>query len=257
MTPRLTALSHIAEDSGMRLRFYGQNGEDAILWRFFNRSDGFYVDVGAFDGLYLSNTKVFEDAGWQGLLVEALPEYAEIARANRSARVVNAAVGSDNGTVMLQADTTGLFSSTKDPKIGEIDQHFKASGLDPPTWTNVQVPAVTLQELLDECPPVDLLALDIEGAEIDALKGLGDHRPRVLLVEAGEEERKANDAFLETIGYERARSLLWNHFYCHARPDVERLRSVTAVAWLQRPPHPTRPELSRIGYPGKRLRIIR
>jgi Methyltransferase FkbM domain len=101
---------------------------------------------------------------------------------------------------MLQADTTGLFSSTEDPKIGEIDQHFKASGLEPPTWTNVQVPAVTLQELLDECPPVDLLALDIEGAEIDALKGLGDHRPRVLLVEAGEEERKANDAFLETIG---------------------------------------------------------
>jgi hypothetical protein len=34
----------------MRLR-YGQNGEDAILWLFLHKSHGFYVDIGAFDGV--------------------------------------------------------------------------------------------------------------------------------------------------------------------------------------------------------------
>jgi hypothetical protein len=39
----------------MRLRYYGQNGEDAILWRFFHKPHSFHTGVGAFDGIYLSS----------------------------------------------------------------------------------------------------------------------------------------------------------------------------------------------------------
>jgi hypothetical protein len=36
---------------------FSQNGEDALLWQLFEeRISGFFVNVGAFDGLHLSNT---------------------------------------------------------------------------------------------------------------------------------------------------------------------------------------------------------
>jgi FkbM family methyltransferase len=241
----------------VRLRFYGQNGEDALLWRFFNRPKGFYVDVGAFDGVYLSNTKIFEEEGWDGVCVEALPEYADLCRRNRHARVVNAAVvGDSRGEVELHVDPTGLFSGRNPPKEA-IAGIFEASGMDL-HWETVYVPAATLSQLLNDCPPVDFLSLDIERGELDALQGLGDHRPRVLLVESDIDgtERKPIDHHLETLGYRLARSLLWNHFYAQGE-DVYRLREITAVAWLQRPPHPLRPELSAIGYAGPRFRVIR
>ena len=38
--------------------------------------------------------------------------------------------------------------------------------------------------------------------------------------------------------------------------DVQRLRNIRAFAWLQRPPHPIRPDLSAIGYPGRQLRRV-
>jgi FkbM family methyltransferase len=247
----------------MRLRYYGQNGEDAILWRFFNGfftgSRGFYVDVGAFDGVYLSNSLVFEKAGWYGICVEALPQYAELCRQNRpGAKVVAAAVVADGrDTVELRSDPTGLFASqTPDTKV--VAGHYKGWGFQEPEWDRVTVPAISLNKLLEGTPPIDFLSLDIEGGETEVLSTLNweRYRPRVLLLEANTaEERRALEETLAPAGYRLARSLNWNHFFT-APADVARLRRVHAVVWLQRPAHPARPELSAIGYPGRQLRRV-
>jgi hypothetical protein len=76
------------------------------------------------------------------------------------------------------------------------------------------------------------------------------------LVEQDMPERHIIDEYVETVGYQHARSLLWNHFYVRTEADAERPRSIRTVAWLQRPPHPVRPELTSIGYPGRRLRLV-
>jgi hypothetical protein len=39
----------------VRLRYFGQKTEDAILWRFFRGSPGFCGDIGALDGVSLFN----------------------------------------------------------------------------------------------------------------------------------------------------------------------------------------------------------
>ena len=51
---------------------HSQFGEDMIL-RFLtnNRNRGFYVDIGAFHPVYLSNTFHFYDKGWQGINIDA------------------------------------------------------------------------------------------------------------------------------------------------------------------------------------------
>lgn len=52
---------------------YSQNGEEYRLEYIFNHigeTNRFFVDLGAWDGIHLSNTKIFEEKGWKGLLVD-------------------------------------------------------------------------------------------------------------------------------------------------------------------------------------------
>jgi hypothetical protein len=70
--------------ANLRNSFYSQNGEDYLLSQFFNlKNDGFFIDIGAFDGIHLSNSYTFEKKGWRGICVEANPKYFEICKENR------------------------------------------------------------------------------------------------------------------------------------------------------------------------------
>lgn len=56
------------------MKSYSQFGEDLILLEFFNRKNlntGFFFEFGAWDGLYLSNCRMFYELGWKGCFVEA------------------------------------------------------------------------------------------------------------------------------------------------------------------------------------------
>lgn len=52
---------------------YSQNGEEYILKYILDHigvTNKFFVDLGAWDGTHLSNTKIFRESGWNGLLVD-------------------------------------------------------------------------------------------------------------------------------------------------------------------------------------------
>ena len=53
--------------------YKAQFGEDRILWQVFRRRpSGYFIEVGAYDGVTLSNTYFLEQMGWCGLLVEPI-----------------------------------------------------------------------------------------------------------------------------------------------------------------------------------------
>jgi FkbM family methyltransferase len=52
------------------------NLQDIYTKFFGNKKDGFFVDVGAFDGYMNSNTNILANAGWKGILIEPIPRYA-------------------------------------------------------------------------------------------------------------------------------------------------------------------------------------
>ena len=58
------------------MSYYSQDGQDKFLIEelFKDKKNGFYVDIGANDGVNLSNTKILEDIGWDGVCVEPLPQ---------------------------------------------------------------------------------------------------------------------------------------------------------------------------------------
>jgi FkbM family methyltransferase len=144
------------------------------------RSDGFFVEVGANEPKTGSQTWHLEERGWRGALVEPLAELAErLRRARPRSQVFEAACSSPEkrGEALLH--------------VGEWDGH---SSLEPRVDTpstvysrRVRVKVMTLDEVLEEAHAerVDFVSIDTEGTELDVLKGFGLERwrPALLLIE--------------------------------------------------------------------------
>jgi FkbM family methyltransferase len=174
------------------LEFTSQCGEDCWLWDLFEgQLDGFYIEVGAFDGYTCSVTYPFEAIGWKGVLVEPIPEKFELARARRpNSRVVHAALagpGSKGTCTFNVVDAarphSGMLSflAVKPANTSEV----KASG---GQVRKVTVPVTSMNAVLEgHQGPIDFAVIDVEGAEVDLLRGfdLAKYRPRVLVVEEG------------------------------------------------------------------------
>ena len=171
------------------VEFTSQHGEDLLLWDLFGgKTEGFFIEAGAFDGYHFSVTYPFEAVGWSGLLVEAIPEpYQRCAQLRTASRVVHAALS--NGSASGETE----FTVTADP-FGGMLSHLPGRGYphlvpDVPTRT-VRVPLTNLDALLsDHQGGIDLVVLDVEGAEPDALDGfdLTRYRPAILLIESGDD----------------------------------------------------------------------
>ena len=53
---------------------YSQNNEQDIIMQYFIGNRGTFLDIGANDGVTLSNTYALQQAGWGGVLVEPSEE---------------------------------------------------------------------------------------------------------------------------------------------------------------------------------------
>ncbi|MCU0463585.1 MAG: FkbM family methyltransferase [Anaerolineae bacterium] len=247
-------------------RFYGQNGEDCLLWAFFGgRTTGFYVDVGAFDGRYVSNTYAFEKQGWKGICVEPHPVSFEKLTVLRDAICLNTACVADESTasVTLYIEKLGFLSGLQgSPREDDVRRRHNKRGLDFDGFETVTVPATTLANILGEHlptgAPIDFLSLDVEGTEIDVLRGLdlNTYQPRVLVIEANTRpEREALTDFLAGYGYRLARTLEFNAFFVRDEQDAQRLRAISVDCQIEPTPHPFGDELTppqhATGYPVK------
>jgi FkbM family methyltransferase len=199
---------------------HSQHGEDLILWDFFGRKlRGFFVDIGAHDGVSLSNTFFFESLGWSGICVEANPELARrCAAARPGSRVVHAACGNRaaTSTAPLMVATGPEWASTRSfvSTSAENRAQLEQAGID---LVPVEVPCTTMDALLGpEVPTIDFVSIDVEGAELQVLQGFDftRARPAVLVVEDNSRGTKREVAdFLEAAGYRRALTIGVNDFY--------------------------------------------
>jgi FkbM family methyltransferase len=168
------------------IEFRSQFGEDTAIWDLCERRlTGFYIEVGAFDGYHFSATYALDCIGWNGLLIEAIPErYQECVKRRPDARVVHAALAGPGSF----GDTQ--FTVTQDP-LGGMLSYLKATPeharrVENTSKRAVTVPLTTMNELLKDFPgEIDAAVIDVEGGEIALLQGfdLARHRPKVLLIE--------------------------------------------------------------------------
>ncbi|MEZ5117535.1 MAG: FkbM family methyltransferase [Candidatus Nanopelagicales bacterium] len=131
-------------------------------------ASGYFVEIGAADGYYLSNTWLLEhDYGWSGLLCEPSPVLARTARGRGRPRAVvdDRAVWSATGdrVELLLAD-----ERTTVVELGASDAHAAARRRAARGQDRVSVATVSPQDLLVEhgSPSwIDYLSVDTEGSE--------------------------------------------------------------------------------------------
>lgn len=162
---------------------YAQNLEDGMLARAFkDKSEGFYIDIGAMDPVQGSVTKHFYDLGWWGINLEPDQRYFEKLLSARP-RDINLAVCAG------QAAEKRTFFLFEDQGISTLNSdfrdHFAAQGI---PYQPVEIDVRPLAQICSEynVPEIDFLKIDAEGWEREILLGADfrRYRPKIVLLES-------------------------------------------------------------------------
>jgi FkbM family methyltransferase len=209
---------------GEKSKFFSQLGQDLYVLEYFNgRTNGTFVEVGACHPYYLSNTYYLENSmSWNGLLIEPNPQLAKELRAKRKARVIEKAVTSNGRDVEFLIADRPEFSTVRDNTRGSVHKLFSTNG------DVLSMASSTLSDLFDrEKVPIDFefLSIDIEGGELDALRGLNfnKYRPKLICIEHNfRNERDEIRILLTSVGYvlaEECSTFSWDDWYILRRVE--------------------------------------
>ena len=179
--------------------YHSQYGQDRVFHEelFRGKRDGVFVEIGAHDGVSFNNTLFFErELGWRGLCVEPIPEVFEQLARNRSAITVQACVAQQSGRkqflrVRGYAEMLSGMVDAYDPRhLSRIESEIQQEGGSSET---IDVEAIRLDELLRKhgIDSIDLLCIDVEGAEREVLASfdLRRIRPAVVCIENNYSDR--------------------------------------------------------------------
>lgn len=147
--------------------------------------NGYFAEVGAFDGMHYGCTWGLAEAGWRGVYVEAHPDFArqciKVHKTHPKIDTYACACGASDGEVTLTV--YGACSTTV------LSKWNKEWGMNEQT-EKIVVPMRTLDSILKESEIdfLDLLVVDVEEAEIEVLKGfsVGKYRPKMAIIELHE-----------------------------------------------------------------------
>lgn len=169
--------------AGETIVSYSQNAEDVRLARVFDDSSGFYVDVGAGDGLEFSVTRLFYERGWSGINIEPVSAtFAALQTARPRDVNLQVAVAADEEPrdFWVSSPHSGI-SSLYPPESDQLPDGFQLER----TTINCKPMRRILAEHAQGLQ-VDFMTIDVEGAEGEVIRSIDFEsiRPTVLVVES-------------------------------------------------------------------------
>ena len=164
--------------------YYAINELDKKLEKYVNYDNGFFVELGANDGVQQSNSLYFEQQrGWKGVLVEPSPHNFIQCKLNRNPKnfiFCNACVDFDYKKKYVDIQYANLMTISKNLHLdlNNSSDHINLAKKNLKKYEEVfefGSVAKTLTELLtDSNAPklIDFLSIDVEGAELSVLRGI-------------------------------------------------------------------------------------
>ena len=161
---------------------YSQLNQDLKCIDFFNGDkEGYFVDIGAHDGINLSNTYLLEkDYDWTGICVEPIKAVFDKLVKNRNCICKNTCIYDKTGEVTFSI-IDGYYEMLSG--ITEDINHHKA--IVEKESQSIKCPSITFTELLDEAQAplvMDFLSLDTEGSELKILQSLNHNKYKFLYI---------------------------------------------------------------------------
>jgi FkbM family methyltransferase len=199
------------------MTYYGQHNEDMFIKEIFpTLTNGVCIEVGAYDGISLSNTKHFEDIGWRALCIEPIPSAFEKCKTIRKECVQCCISDKDsedkNFTIFHLNDNLCAISSLE-PDQRLIDSHSHLITNTSTCRSKVRCLNSLLQEL-DFPKNIDFISIDTENTELDVLKGidLNIYNVHLFVIENNFNEPFLDD-YLQQFGYKKINRIAVNDFY--------------------------------------------
>lgn len=143
--------------------YYSQSNQDKWVCEFLNfKKNGFYLDIGAYDGVQTSNTFILEkELDWSGICIEANSEVFKNLSLNRNSINLNLAILDYEGHCGFGEDSVCCAS------VGNT------------------IECDTLNNILEKNKApniIDYMSIDIEGSEFDALKNFNFQKWQINLI---------------------------------------------------------------------------
>jgi FkbM family methyltransferase len=178
-------------------KFNGLKNLDKKMLEFINFENGYYVEIGAHDGISNSNTYFYEKYKyWKGILIEPSFNFNLLLK-NRSKSNFFFNFGcsdfdSERETILLNSDDYSICKELVDKKY--FNWHLNKQILAKKKMIETKIKLKTLNSLLEEANSpnlIDFFSLDVEGMEIKVLKGIDFDRFnfKFLLVECSNKEK--------------------------------------------------------------------
>jgi len=196
------------------MTYYSQIGQDKYVYENVyksNKKDGYFLDIGAYDGVTFSNTLFFEQLGWKGCCVEPASEPFQKLKAARKCVCLEYPIWSKSGEIDFieissecedkEAPMLSGIKKAMDPRhISRIDLQTKGIG-----QSVKRLKAITINQLLIGCgvSVIDYMSIDTEGSEREIIHGIDfdSWRINVISVENNFNDQELRD-YLKNKGYE-------------------------------------------------------
>jgi FkbM family methyltransferase len=197
----------------IKKKSYAMDSEDtAVLSYFKDKKNGFYVDVGCYHPIHRNNTYLLHKQGWSGINIDTSEFSIDLFDYMRPKDLnYNFATSNKNEIIKLfyQKELSQLSTTEGDQAKTVFQGKIKEKNLQ----------AFTLDEILNKGKykdsKIDLLDIDVEGADLKVLEGLSfdKFKPELVCVEIHEKKIKQSKIyrFLDDKNYE----LLWSGVFSH------------------------------------------
>ena len=194
---------------------FSQGNEEEVLNKlFFNKKEGFYIDIGCHHPKRFSNTAMLYKNGWSGINIDADSSNLRIFNLFRKRDInLNYFISNEEKEIDYHVfNENALNGNIKEEKIKIIkDMGYKLE-------RTKKVQSITLNKILEthkeKFNKIDLLDIDVEGHDLEVLKSidLNKFKVHVILIEVEYNESEI-DEYLKKYGYKSHILVDRNKFY--------------------------------------------
>lgn len=186
--------------------FYSQFEQDKYIDEILNKDNGIFVDIGAYDGVELSNSCFFErERNWTGICVEPQPDVFTNLVKNRKCRCEQLCVSSikeDVEFVKVHGYSTmlsGIKQLHTEHLAARIDGELRIYGGSKET---IKVKTIGFMELIGDITHIDYCSIDVEGGEMDVLSTIDFNKVKIKILSVELNDPRV-ESYMHDFGYRK------------------------------------------------------